>query len=65
MKTEDNFRLFEFEINMSRNKFIQYLHRKSDLPYSELRAFLKMNKWNMSDTYIELFCYKEAENDSI
>lgn len=53
--TDDNFRPFEFKINMSRNKFIQYLHRKSDLPYSELRAILKKNKWNMSDTYIDVF----------
>lgn len=53
--TDEYFRLFESKINMSRNKFIQYLHRKSDLPYSKLRALLKKNKWNMSDTYMEVF----------
>lgn len=31
-----------FEINMSRNKFIQFLHRKRwDKSYSELRSILK------------------------
>lgn len=44
-----------FEINMSRNKFIKFLHRKSDKSFSELRSILKKNKWNMSDTYLELF----------
>ena len=47
-----------FEINMSRNKFIQYLHRKrSDKSFSELRSILKKNKWNMRDTYLELFMF--------
>ena len=47
-----------FEINMSRNKFSQYVHRKrSDKSFSELRSILKKNKWNMSDTYLELFMF--------
>ena len=54
---DENFRLFEFEINMSRNKFIRFLHEKSRLSYSELRTILKKNKWNMSDTYIEVFLF--------
>lgn len=44
-----------FEINMSRNKFIEFLHSKSDKSFSELRSILKKNKWNMNDTYLELF----------
>lgn len=47
-----------FEINLSRNKFINFMHRKSGKPFSELRAKLKENKWNMSDTYIDLFWFR-------
>ena len=52
-----------FEINMSRNKFIKFLHRKSDKSFSELRSILKKNKWNMSDTYLELFMISRVKRD--
>lgn len=44
-----------FEINLSRNRFIEYIHEKSYLPYSKLRELCKKLRWNMSDIYIELF----------
>ncbi len=44
-----------FDIKMSRNKFIKFLHDKSERDYADLRKLLKDNNWNMSAVYVQLF----------
>ena len=44
-----------FDIKMSKNKFIKFLHDKSEHNYAYLRKLLKDNKWNMSAVYVQLF----------
>ena len=52
-----------FDIKMSRNKFIKFLHDKSERDYADLRKLLKDNNWNMSAVYVSVFLLTKGNKE--